>query len=93
MGTRTSRTVGALAFVLLGAALAKELSKSAAERTWTGRIVGLPYDFRPPTPGRLRREFWDPDNDALFTPHAFGVGYGVNLARVLGHRRPLPPWV
>ncbi|MFE0178240.1 DUF5808 domain-containing protein [Streptomyces sp. NPDC059002] len=86
MGMRTNRAVGAVAFMLLGAALAKELSKPAVDRTWTGRVVGLPYDFRPPTPGKLRRVFWDPDNDALFTPHAFGVGYGVNLARVLRRR-------
>lgn len=89
MGTRANRTVGVMAFALLGAALAKELSKPAAERTWTGRVAGLPYDFRPPTLGRIRREFWDPDNDALFTSHAFGVGYGVNLARVLGRRQPV----
>ncbi|MGW4075336.1 DUF5808 domain-containing protein [Streptomyces asiaticus] len=30
----------------------------------------------------MAREFWDPDSDAFFTPHAFGVGYGLNLARV-----------
>ncbi|MFE2103925.1 DUF5808 domain-containing protein [Streptomyces sp. NPDC059468] len=44
--------------------------------------------LRPPvrlpaaTPERIAREFWDPDSDAFFTPHAFGVGYGLNLARV-----------
>ncbi|OLZ73387.1 hypothetical protein AV521_04705 [Streptomyces sp. IMTB 2501] len=64
------------------AALAKELHKPSKARTWTGRIFGLPYDFRRPTPEKIAREFWDPDSDAFFTPHTFGVGYGVNLARV-----------
>ncbi|MFD0332123.1 DUF5808 domain-containing protein [Streptacidiphilus monticola] len=72
----------------MGAAVAKELARPAAERTWHGRIVGLPYDFRPPTAERLRAEFWAPDNPALFTPHAFGIGYGVNLARVAGRFYP-----
>jgi hypothetical protein len=71
---------------LTAAAVAKELSRPAEERTWHGRTVGVPYDFRSPTLARIRAEYWDPDNDALFTPHAFGVGYGVNLAHLL---RPL----
>ncbi|MFF8428929.1 DUF5808 domain-containing protein [Streptomyces sp. NPDC016566] len=61
---------------------AKELRQPPKARTWTGRIFGLPSDFRRPTPERIAREFWDPDSDAFFTPHAFGVGYGLNLARV-----------
>lgn len=73
---------------IVGAAVAKELRRPAAQRTWHGSIIGLPYDFRPPTPERLRTEFWDPQNNALFTPHAFGVGYGVNLARIVGRLCP-----
>ncbi|MEV6291426.1 DUF5808 domain-containing protein [Streptomyces sp. NPDC051896] len=67
---------------VVAAAVAKELRKPSTARTWTGRVFGLPYDFRRPTPERMTREFWDPDSDAFFTPHAFGVGYGLNLARV-----------
>ncbi|MFF8925901.1 DUF5808 domain-containing protein [Streptomyces longwoodensis] len=67
---------------VVAAALAKELRKPPKARTWTGRVFGLPYDFRRPTPEKIAREFWDPDSDAFFTPHAFGVGYGVNLAHV-----------
>ncbi|MGW2639123.1 DUF5808 domain-containing protein [Streptomyces sp. NPDC001348] len=81
-----------LALVAVGTvvagALAKELRKPSGERTWTGVVLGLPYDFRWPTPEKIAREFWDPGNDALFTPHAFGVGYGVNLARVVRELRP-----
>jgi hypothetical protein len=85
--------IGALA----GAALAKELGQPPQDRTWHGRILGLPYDFRPPTAARLRESLWDPDNDALLTPHAFGIGYSVNLGRLarplraaLAAQRPRP---
>ena len=64
------------------AAVAQQSRKPAPERTWTGRVAGLPYDFRRPTMERVVREYWNPENDAFFTPHAFGIGYGINLARV-----------
>src|SRR2546423_2136640 len=44
-----------VAFGLFAAAIATELSKPEAERTWNGRVVGVvPYDFRPPTWQRIR---------------------------------------
>lgn len=73
---------------LVGAAVLKELQRPSAERTWQGRILGLPYDLRPPTIERVRAEFWNPDSDRVLTPHAFGVGYGVNLARLVRDLRP-----
>ncbi len=85
------RVALAAAIGVTAAAVAKELRRPVEERTWQGRIAGLPYDFRPPTLARVRAEYWDPENDALFTPHAFGVGYGVNLARLARLVRPLPP--
>ncbi len=77
-----NRLVLAAVCALAVAAVVKELRQPEQDRTGQGRILGLPYDFRPPTVGRVRKEFWDPDNDALLTPHSFGIGYGVNLARV-----------
>lgn len=77
-------TVGAM---LLLAAVAKELRAPAEDRTWHGRVVGVPYDLRPPTVGRLRAAWYNPDDPHLFTPRAFGVGWAVNLARL---RRLLP---
>jgi hypothetical protein len=87
MSSPRNRAVLVAVGALVVGAVVQELRKPEDERTWTGRIVGLPYDFRPPTPARMLREFWDPENDALLTPHAFGIGYGVNLARVV---RPAP---
>lgn len=49
-----------------------------------GRCLGLPYDWTPPTPARLRRGVWDPDDPRVFPPKTFGWGYGLNLAALLG---------
>lgn len=87
MRKRLDRVAGAVAGALLASAIATELRKPPEERTWHGRVFGMPYDFRRPTLAKLRRTFWDPDNDALFTPHAFGVGYSVNFARLVPRRR------
>ncbi|WP_225448135.1 DUF5808 domain-containing protein [Streptacidiphilus sp. P02-A3a] len=80
-----SKNTLVLAAVCGWAALAvvKEARQPKEDRTGRGRVLGLPYDFRKPAADRVRREYWDPDNDSLLTPHAFGVGYGVNLARVV----------
>jgi steroid delta-isomerase-like uncharacterized protein len=68
---------------LVGAAVARELRKPAAERTWHGRLFGLvPYDFRPPTLERVKAAIWNPRDSRIFTEHALGVGWGLNLYQV-----------
>ena len=77
------------AAALLAYAVAKELRRPAEGRTWQGRIAGVvPYDFRPPTLARVRERWWNPDDERLLTEHVFGVGWSVNLACLLGRRRP-----
>lgn len=44
-----------------------------------GRFLGMPYDLRRPTLNRLKARFWNPADDRLLTPMAFGWGYAVNL--------------
>jgi hypothetical protein len=44
-----------------------------------GRAAGLPYDWRFPTAERVRARTWNPDEPRLWTPKAFGWGYGVNF--------------
>ncbi len=69
-----------VAFGLVAAAIATELSKPEAERTWQGRVFGfVPYDFRPPTWQRVRDAYWNPESDQLFSDRVFGVGWAVNL--------------
>ncbi len=74
-------------FVVLGALLlaARLLQRRGIEPH--GSILGIPYDLRPPTMERLRRSFWDPGDPRVLKPHAFGVGYSINvgaLAKRLG---------
>ncbi len=68
---------------LLVAAIVDQLRRDPAERTWKGRLGGIvPYDFRMPTLERARSRWWNPDDDRLFVPQVFGVGWTVNFARV-----------
>lgn len=82
---RMRKLVGWTAAGLCVAAVVQELRKPEGERTWTGRVGGLvPYDLRwPVTEERVRAALWDPKSEAVFTPHAYGVGWSVNFARVL----------
>lgn len=69
---------------LMVAAVVQELSRPADERTWHGQLVGIvPYDLRPPTLQRVRDAWWNPDDPRLLTDRPFGVGWSVNLARVV----------
>jgi hypothetical protein len=69
-----------IVFGLFAAAIATELAKPPAERTWHGRVFSLvPYDFRPPTIERIRDAYWNPESDELFSDRVFGVGWAVNL--------------
>jgi hypothetical protein len=77
----------AAAGALAGAAVAKELGKPEEQRTWHGDVAGVPYDFRRPTAEKIERSLWDPDSPKLFPPHAFGVGWSVNLARLVPRPR------
>jgi hypothetical protein len=53
----------------------------------TGKFLGVPYDWRRPTVERFKSRIWNPEDERLFTPRAFGWGYDVNLARLL-RRKP-----
>ena len=74
--------VRAAATALAAAAVVQELRKPAGTRTWQGRVLGVPYDLRRPSPERLRSRLWDPTEPRLLVPSAFGVGWTVNLARL-----------
>ncbi len=64
----------------VAAAIYQELRKPPALRTWHGKVGGVvPYDFRVPTLERLRQAYWDPHSDVVFSEHAWGVGWAVNI--------------
>lgn len=91
MVRNVARAAAAVAGALLAAAVARELGKPADQRTWHGSVAGIPYDFRPPTVEKVSRAFWNPDDPRLFTPHVFGMGWAVNLARLVEILRPPAP--
>ena len=69
---------------LVAAAVIKELRKPKPDRQWHGQVAGfVPYDFRLPTLDRLRSSVWDPDSPQVVTPQVFGVGWSLNLGRLL----------
>ncbi len=74
-----TRLLQLLAGVLTGAAIVEQLTRSSADRTWTGRILGVPYDFRPPTLKRVEERVWNPRDERIFTPTVFGVGWTINF--------------
>jgi hypothetical protein len=82
---RTNRAVVVGASLLTGAAVVQQLRRPPRERTWQGRVLGLPYDLRPPTLQRIRATLWNPHNPSLLVPRAFGIGWSINLYRLL-HR-------
>ncbi len=73
------RPLGIAAMALAVAAIMQQLSLTPEERTWHGTILGIPYDFRLPTPERIRAKVWNKDTSRIFMPHIFGVGWSINF--------------
>ena len=80
--------LGAVTTVLTFAAFADQLRRPAGQRTWYGRIAGVPYDFRTPTWERSVGKIWNPDNPSIMAPTIWGVGWTINLYRLAHPLRP-----
>lgn len=79
-----------MTFGLLVAAIVTELRRPAGQRTWHGKVAGVvPYDLRMPNPRRIREAVWNPANQRLIVPHAFGVGWTVNAGYLTRRVREL----
>ncbi len=76
---------------LTAAAIGQELAKEPAERTWQGKVAGVPYNFRLNDWGDIAREYWNPESDRILTPHAIGIGWGINFAALIHRARELVP--
>ena len=79
---RLSRLIRMATFVIGAIAVVKEIRTPAPEREWHGRVGPVPYDFRFPTPSRVRERLWNPDEQRLLMPQVFGVGWSLNFGRV-----------
>jgi Family of unknown function (DUF5808) len=84
---RTTQVVGtAVGVGLVAAAVGTELRKPRRRRTWHGRVAGVvPYDFRRPTLSRVKARWWNPGDRRVLTPRVFGVGWAVNVGRLVRH--------
>lgn len=67
---------------LIGLAVAKEMSQPEEQRQWHGRVLGVPYDFRPPTSRRFRDACWN-EQAGLIAPTPWGVGWVVNFRELM----------
>ncbi|GAA1979430.1 hypothetical protein GCM10009718_15280 [Isoptericola halotolerans] len=71
-------------FALVVAAVTKELQKDPEDREWHGTVAGfVPYEFRVPTLQRIKERVWDPAGEHFLSPHVFGVGWTVNVGRIV----------
>ena len=83
--------ISAIAWILRTAVLAavagaiySELRKPPEERTWHGKVAGIvPYDFRVPNLGDLKRAYWNPHSTKVFTDRPLGVGWAINIPTAL----------
>lgn len=80
---RLSNLLVAGAVGLVVAAIGQQMQRPPDKRTWTGHVLGVPYDFRPPTLQRFEERWWNPKDPHILTPHMFGVGWGFNLYQVV----------
>ena len=72
-----------LFLVYVAIAITQQLQRPPEERTWYGKIAGIPYDFRIPSVERLRATFWNKDTSQILLPQAFGIGWSINLYPII----------
>jgi hypothetical protein len=48
-------------------------------KTKTGTFLGVPYDWRWPTPSVIKERWWNPRDPRVFTPKVFGWGWSINF--------------
>lgn len=73
------------------AELRDALSAGARSPDPQGRVLGMPYEFRPLTATSLMERLWNPADPRVWMPRNFGVGWTINfgaLAVKLGLLRP-----
>ena len=81
------RLIQAAVITVALAAVCQELEKPKEERHWCGKLGFIPYDFRLPTIERLREAYWNADSSEIFTPRAWGIGWGINFHALLEKMR------
>lgn len=82
------KLIGLVTAALTVAAVVKELRTPSDERTWNGKVAAVvPYEFRVPTLARVRERLWNPKGEHFVGPRVFGVGWTINLGKVVAVTR------
>jgi len=85
---RLKKVIRLVSLALTAAAVVKELRKPEDERVWHGKVASVvPYDFRFPTVARVRERMWNPEADHVLGPRVFGVGWTVNVGKLVSMAR------
>jgi hypothetical protein len=82
-GLDLQKIIRLITLALAAAAVVKELRTPPEERQWNGVLGFVPYDFRIPTVGRIKQRMWDPEGAHLINPRVFGVGWTLNIGRLV----------
>ena len=53
----------------------------------TGTFLGFPYDWTRPSWAKLKTRTWNPGSRQLWSPHAYGWGYTLNVHELLRRLR------
>jgi hypothetical protein len=64
---------------LITIALKEQLALPPEQRTWQGKVLGMPYDFRIPSREILQEAFWNSETSQVLVPRPFVIGWTVNL--------------
>ena len=68
------------------------VTKQRKRNARTGKVLGIPYDFRTPTKARFRERWWNKEQRQVMVPKVYGWGYDLNLyelgrrLRILGRK-------
>jgi hypothetical protein len=87
-GGDLQRLIRLISVGLAVTAVVKELRTPAEDRVWHGLVIGfVPYDFRIPTIARVKERMWDPESSHVLNPRVFGVGWTVNIGKLVSVAR------
>ncbi len=57
MASPVNAILSLLLLIYIAIAITQQLQRPPEERTWNGKIAGIPYDFRIPTGERIRATY------------------------------------
>ena len=80
MGKLTWFTAGVIAG-LSAAAIGQELARHPNERTWKGKVAGVPYNFHVAEWSEVAKGYWNPANEKVLSTRGIGLGWGSQLRR------------